>query len=960
MPNMYARYFVRRARVLLAGLMLASVALSACDSNSTPTPVSQVGLPAATATSGAQTSTGDATEVPAAIATVEPTEVAGEEASATAESTTTAAVEVPVATPTAEALAAPSSLMKISEAERAGKIDHDTALLYQLYSYFERESLPEEYLGDDSDSVVEAADVLMELSGRLDEMSGDLRAEVEPFLKRPDEAGSFWNRLVDAADAGPSEGGAGGGLNSQVALAKPKVTPTIPAGWEYLDSSDTNTRVWYPKVESGEGFAQMAGDLAHEIDTSRMWAVEKLAMVGKYEPCTDSKLLPNGGNGRLDVYLVAAGQSVPRGADAGAVTLAPDWNGLFYGPNQVLGRDCAVAGYILLNNAQDFKHLKVNMAHELFHGFQAAVTVKMGQAEYAWWKESSATWAEDLVYPMENVEQEFLARDNNSWSFQRSFGGPLNCAGRTIECNYAAYLWPFYLTRGGGGATNEYIGRVWEQSKEKLPSQIMGEMNGWADQWKKFALWNWNEGPADYYRDPDANGSEGHIGTLHQMATDVTGKGRFEAPTQPWSARGWGWPLEMAKTYAMDVNLPAASFDYFVAGKPPDKSGVLHFEFGELNKPGAGAVQAIVTIGDPDKPTIRYVEDWSNRTERKFCLDRPDEYATNVVVIVSNSDLRSGEALQGKLKVTAEAGTCPNSSNMNFSVGGSYSIHAAAQPGYGSASGSISTFEQVQSTWTMQFDGRENDDLKYKFVSTNQIDMHASSNLSGQYGDEFPTVGTFSSSLNGSSTTHNPTQQGDDGFGKKTRATLGNQYNNLPYPNAPGYLTLTKINGKDAYYMQLGITPMIPNYTSHSYLYSGCQPQTSYTHIQDYDNKAFTTVHTESGDGRCFRYQDNKQEVEVGPWVFGAVQLAINKPRGPMGSTSFIAGYYDPKSNVIEGSETYATKVCREANMLDPLVSFVGDAMTGLYTSHKGLEDEKSASCNLYYTVHWRVELPRQ
>jgi hypothetical protein len=46
--------------------------------------------------------------------------------------------------------------------------------------------------------------------------------------------------------------------------------------------------------------------------------------------------------------------------------------------------------------------------------------------------------------------------------------------------------------------------------------------------------------------------------------------------------------------------------------------------------------------------------------------------------------------------------------------------------------------------------------------------------------------------------------------------------------------------------------------------------------------------------------------------------------------------------------------------MLDPLVSFVGTAMNNLHTTAKGFEDSKAASCNLYYTIHWRVELPKQ
>lgn len=939
---MYARHFARRANLLLAFILLASTLLAACDSTPTPAPTQPLDPTATTqAVSQADTPT---TEI---LATQS---VPTQDTQDTPTPGVTGPTEPPIDTPTPEPPAAPSSLDKITAAEQAGIIDHDTALVYQLFSYFDRASLPAEYIGDDSNTIVEGGDILTELSERLDTLPADLRAKVEPFLFRPDDPASFWNRP-------PADTATAGGFNA------PKATPspTMPAGWTPVDSSNTRTRVWYPQVESGDGFAKMAEDLAKEIDSSRMWAREKLVMFGKYEPCSDAAMLPNGGDDRLDIYLVFPGTKPPRGNDSPA--FSPEWNGLFFAPRIYLDRDCAAAGYILLNNAQDFKHLKNSMAHELFHAFQAAVTPNTRFPEWKWWSESTASWAMDLIYPTDNIEHEFLMKDPNSWTYQRRFSGPLTCTGRETLCIYAAYMWPFYLTRGGGGATDEFIGRVWEQSKDKQPITAMADMNGWADQWKQFALWNWNEGPADFYRDPSEQGGEGHIAPMKQMAIDMTGKGRFEAPPLPWTMRGWGWPLDLAKTYSADVNLPPATFDYYVAGKPDDKSGILRFEFGDLSRFDGGAVQAIVTIGPPDKPLIRFTEDWSGLSERKFCLDRPDEYATNVVVVVSNSNLRPGDRLQGKLKVTSEAGTCPNSSNLTYTVGGNYSLHDDGKDDANFASGSFSTYQQVQSTWKLQFDRREGDDIFYNFVSTNQIDMHANANLSGEVRDfegVIGMVGSVSASINGSGITHNPTTPEDATYGKKTLATLGNQYNNLPDPEQPGTLRLTKMNGKDAYIMTLGMTQIVPNYTYHTMLRSGCRPHSTYTHEEDYDNQAFTLTHTESGDSYCYRYTDNKTEVSEGPFAFGTIQLAHNMPRGPVGSYNFIAGYYDPKSNLLEGGEAYSTKVCREAFMVDPLAYFVNTTDSQLRTLHNSFSTPEAATCNLFYTSHWRIELPKQ
>ena len=81
----------------------------------------------------------------------------------------------------------------------------------------------------------------------------------------------------------------------------------------------------------------------------------------------------------------------------------------------------------------------------------------------------------------------------------------------------------------------------------------------------------------------------------------------------------------------------------------------MHFDFGSLTSQDGVAVQAIVTIGDPAKPDARFYEDWTRLRERNFCLDRPEEYATNVVVVVSNSKIAPspGSPLAGRLSVTA-------------------------------------------------------------------------------------------------------------------------------------------------------------------------------------------------------------------------------------------------------------------------------------------------------------------
>jgi hypothetical protein len=933
---MNSSYSYRCARLLLALLLLTTSVLTACDSNSTPTPLPG---PAQT-TPTSQAFTSPSTSTPNLV----PTQAVSDPSTPT----TQASPNPPPATVTAAPPPPPTSLYKIEAAEQAGEIDHDTALLYTLYAYYDRDSLPTEYQGDDSTLIVEGMHVFGEITTRLDSMPAGVRAKAEPFLLRPDNPASFWNRP-------PSAQQPEGLSNPQPALAR--ATPTLPAGWDKVDASNTNIRIWYPRPEDGPGLATLAADLAREIDASDMWNKEKRVMKGK-EPCPDTTLAQNGGSPHFDVYLTLSDFPVPRGSAPGTpASLRPGFGGDFVIPQQSQGRGCPIAGFALLNSALQFKELKSYMAHELFHGFQSAMTVKVLDPQWYWWVESSATWAMDLVYPQVNYEHTFL--ELGEWARQEQLIGPLTCPNKPAHCNYGAYLWPFFLTRGGGGAIDEYIGTIWELSKDKKPIDVMSEMNGWSDLWKKFALWNWNEGPADLYRDPDEQGGTGHIAPLVQKAFDLGlglppngSSNRFAPGEGLWP----GAPLKLGEKKDATITLPPASFDYYLSGPPPGRAGVLHFEFAELTAKEGASVQAIITIGDPAKPDLRYYDDWSSKTEKKFCLDRPEEYATSVVVIVGNSNVRSGAPLEGKLSVTAKNETCPNRSSLNFTQGGSYAIHAPTSSQPGRVDGSMTTYEQVQSTWSLQFDQRQGDEVYYNFMSTNAIDLHASANLRGA---DPGTHSTVNATLNRSSTTHNPTQPADDGYGKKTRGTLGQQWQNFPQPTFPGRLVLTKFNGRDAYIMTLGVTPLVPQFNFQAIVTSACTDKTSTTHDYTYNNQTYTERTAESGDRKCF-HSDGKPQQTAGPFNFGAITLDNSKPRGPTGSHNFIAGFYDPKTNVIEGYETYSTQVCREAYKLDPFVFFLGESENRLNIDFAPKDDPANATCNFHYTISWRVDLPKQ
>jgi hypothetical protein len=858
----------------------------------------------------------------------------------------------------------PSSLDKLQAAEQAGQLDADTGLLYRLYAYFDRDQLPAEYQGDDRALPDEPNDVFDGLVERMDAMSPAVRAHVLPFLLRPGEPGSFWNAPPSAATpAAPAlaylSGVAAPGAVALAAQAAATAT-AVPLVWAAVDSPNTNTRVWYPTPApgSGEGLTKIAANLAQEIDASEMWKKEKETMLGKYEPCSDAHLVPNGGDGRLDLYLVAAGEGGPRNVDASNTrVMKPRINGVFIKPRQVPGR-CPLAGYILLNSDRDWDHLRTTAAHELFHAFQSAVTVNSARPGWSWWGEASATWAKDLVYPRLNLEHEYLW--DGQWAWVENRIGPLHRYGEGKVWQYGAYIWPFYLTHGGG-ALPEYIGRLWEASKDTQPIQVMAEINGWDDLWKQMALWNWNEGPADVYRDPDDYNPQGHITALREKAFDMVfrdsaGQGRWTTPGDP----NWpGLPLRLGEEYSVPVKLPPASYEYYVSGAPPREAAQLRFDFNTITREVGGAVQAIISIGEPGKPPrLRYIEDWSRKTARIFCLDRPDEQVSSVVIVASHSGLRPGDPLDASLKVRATTDTCPNRSTLSVHTGGSYSLHS--QGNGGAANGLITTQQGIESTWTLQFAERRPDEVRYDLIASNQIDLNAGARLCAQNGGLHSTI---TGRINGSRPSPTASVSGDDGFGRRTYPTMMQQDRNSPSPNGPGFLRLFKQDGKDAYMVNLGMTQIVPDYTYHLRWEGGCDtdPPTLYAYDLDYTNHNATTTIVEEGHKKCLRYGGRNVSQEAGPTTFGGITLDRTRAGQPGMQHKFITGYYDPKSDVIEGYETYAAPDCFAALHIDPLADFVTHMDGMLRVNHSTFADgPQQATCQFTYSVSWRIELPKQ
>jgi hypothetical protein len=523
------------------------------------------------------------------------------------------------------AVAVPSMMDKIEAAERNGTLDHDTALVYELYAALDVGSLPSEYLSD-SNEAPEGTGPLAELVGRLDQLTPELRGRVEPILKRPTEVDSFWALRDQRSSQGVVSPLA---LSAPITLAQ---ADDLDLEYGFVDANiSTPIRVWYA-LARGDSERQLAQKLATEAETTDMWAKEKKAMVGR-QPCSDLEQEDprNGGNENLDVYLIRPLTSLSWNGRTATVAV-PEARSIFGITVPVeAGAGCAWITYIALNGALGWDDLRVTLAHELFHSFQLSFR-NTGFHDRHWWLEASATWAEDLVYPLRDTERIYLP---SHWSDVQGPAGPIDSTEGTAE--YAAYLWPFFARQRAGGDETE-IGQVFEQQEgAKSPLQVIHDTAGWAESFRKFALWNWNSTAVTDYVDAGRPIPEAE---LHQQTTCLKNDCII--------------PIGKQDLY---LTLRRTSTEYF-EGTPAKDVKQLRFDLSDLKGKAGAGVQAIVSIGQPGPGSEVRVEDWTGLDKRIFCIARED--VRKIVLVLSNSEIVPADEIRPTADIPPKMETIPS------------------------------------------------------------------------------------------------------------------------------------------------------------------------------------------------------------------------------------------------------------------------------------------------------------
>jgi hypothetical protein len=583
--------------------------LVACDSvpsaTQTPTVGSQASLTAVANGASGAGSIGNSRR-PAVVTSEEVSPPAGEAiiaesaggaGGATPEPGGTRPVQGLDAMPTAPIQDDSSSLRKIEAAVQAGTMDQDRALIYKALAVHDPASLPADLRGDIGLAGMEGAEVFIELASRREALSPELRKEADRFFGRPTDADSFWHTRMAALEGEPTDFG-------------------------HIDAGE-HVRIWY----EGDEVSTLASKLAEEVTGTGMWDAEKEVMLGR-EPCSDAHLGSNGGDGRLDMYLMPPGSLYPRRS------LSPP--APFYAAGltipQAAGRGCPYVVFIMLDQTAEYEYLRSAMAHEIFHAFQFGYRQPVDEA-YFWWAEATATWVEDLIYPESNQEWHMLRASN--WTNHDGPNGPLDLFEEGGYAQYGAYIWPFYLVNGPSAAPPTLIGEIYAATeKRETPLGAMANMEGWREEFKRFALWNWNEFPAQFYSD---HGEP--ITVLSQKAV----------------------PIELKPnggTSTAQVSIPHAAVRYYSMsfGAAFGSTGQVTVDIGSLTKQEGAGVQAIIVTGNEEEPA-GYLEDWSSLGKRNLCF-RASGPPGRIVLVVSNSRIGS-DALKGSISVQVRRQGCP-------------------------------------------------------------------------------------------------------------------------------------------------------------------------------------------------------------------------------------------------------------------------------------------------------------
>ncbi len=584
----------------------------------------------------------------------------------------------------------PSSLVLIDDAQQRGSIDKNTAWILRFQRLFEPDKLPERFRSPtplpDGDEIVRR---YIQVRSGLDSV---VVRQLDRYIKRPEDPESFFSR--QSAGAVQSRGILQLGPRQAFAARR----TDRPILLFHTDCSSAPVRVWAPKHRKADAIRAK-----EKIDGRDIYNTFK-KLLGRV-PLDDSSDHPNGGDGRLDIYMLPTGQV---GQDISGVCIAT-------------GSGRQGPAYIFINRNLVGDDLTTTLAHEIFHAFQYSFDV----FEDLWWMEGTAVWSEDLIVKDWNGEWDYLDEVFLRPKFRME---PITENESLHE--YGIYLFPYYLSQQHG---KQIIADIWKQCVDKRSLDAINAVLDFDDAFKEFALFNMDYGAYEgKYK--DANGPlrlfEYHdVKDIYLDSTDkkLLDEGRHETITLP----------SLGAVYVEVYNL-------LEAGKTP----LVRFNLKQFAKNKDLTVQALINPGIDD----RY-EDWTGAEEKEFCINRDGESFTSIILVIANKHHRF--VFEPELVMKVDAYGCTEKSG-SATVTATLSETSATNREYHWPNGDI---DRNQSKETSRIEATVQLDLELEDASIEQV----TNSKTEIYSVRHASIKSFTQSSHASSTDYSYSAEGHCG-----------------------------------------------------------------------------------------------------------------------------------------------------------------------------------------------------
>jgi hypothetical protein len=371
-----------------------------------------------------------------------------------------------------------------------------------------------------------------------------------------------------------------------------------------------------------------------------------------------------------------------------------------------------------INQTGNDKTTQATVAHELFHCYQYHIPLRAWtEHDQKWLREATATWAENYAYPDYNSEHNRLPAFFESREEELVLRKGLK--------EYNDYVFFLFLEQKSGA---EKVAKVLKDAKTMGTRPALKAIPDFDHKFAEYTVWNWNKDPIRKYTD-----------TPSFPSIPASGSSIVENY------------LTKDSNYDMEYQMKAGAVSYHTMDIPADVKKI-KFTFPSTDD-DKNQHWAWVKIGNSWEE-----QDWTHVGEKTFCLTKPEEKVTQLILVNSNSEIeKRNTTLRASYKLDT-SGECPfeisGMTKVTYTFGGSDTSTGSL----GTAVGAMSMTGTYISRDVLQYDEEENAyKLKSRTVTcsyTESWDMtdpiqHVVKNVigSGSTTEEYNTLSTAPTKL---------------------------------------------------------------------------------------------------------------------------------------------------------------------------------------------------------------------